>query len=431
MDVALPLLLLAALLLAGVPVSLSLLTSGFVGTYLVGGAGIALGIIRTEPFRETASYALITVPMFVLMAEFITKGRLAQDIFSSLQAWSGRVPGGAVVATVYAGAGLGAICGSSAAAASTMGKVAIPELRKLGYAAPFSVGAVAVAGTLAVMIPPSTVLLLYALLTDTSIGAMLLAGIVPGLFTATALALYVAFRARREVRSGTAHPGRAYSLREKLVSARSLWPFAVLILAVLGGIYTGVVSAIEASALGAACALVILAVLRRLTLRDVGDALRDTAHLSSMIFMIIVGAGIFGFFLTLARVPDQLADLMIDAGIGRWGILGLILLGIFVLGLFMDQIAIMSLTLPIVFPIVTGLGFDAIWFGIVFACLAEIGLVTPPLGLNVYVASAAGGETPETGFKGVWPFVLVMLGVLACLVAFPGLTQVFVPENLV
>lgn len=432
MDILIPFVLLFALLLAGLNVSLSLLAAGVVGIILVDSPTTALALFATEPFREAANYALVTIPMFILMAELITKGRIASDVFTALRAWTTRLPGGTAIATMYAGAGLGAVSGSSAASASMIGRVAIPELKREGNSPEFAVGSVAVAGTLAVMIPPSTVLLLYALLTGTSIAGMLFAGILPGLVTATILALYVLIRSRYVARSRPATAPAAHDARPVRAGRAllSIWPFAVLIVAILGSIYLGLASAIESSALGVLFSLVILVVMRRVSFADVLHALRDTVHLTSMIFMIIVGAGFFGVYLALSQVPVRLAETIAELGIGRWGVLLIILLAVFVLGFFMDQVAIMSLTLPIVFPIVSELGFNAIWFGVLFACLAEIGLVTPPLGLNVYVASSAGGEPPEVGFRGVWPFVLVLLGVVGLLIAVPDITYVLVPEGL-
>lgn len=430
MDILLPTLLLVSLLLIGVPIGFSLLISGAVGVAMVTSVTTTLALLQTAPFRETAHYALVTIPMFVLMAEFITKGGLAKDIFNSLKTWSGRVPGGAVMATVFASAGLGAICGSSAAAASTMGRVAIPELKGLGYSPSFAVGSVAVAGTLAVMIPPSTALLLYALLTGSSIGGMLIAGILPGILTALAYAAVAFVLARAAIRRGEASRGAAYAIRDKLLSSTTLWPFLVLVGTILAGIYTGVVSAIEAAGLGASMALLILVVLRRITFSEFIDSVKGTAHLTSMIFIIIAGAAIFGYFLTVARVPSMVLGSLTSAGIGRWGVLILILLGILVLGFFMDQIAILSLALPVVFPIIQDLGFNEIWFGVLFVALAEIGLVTPPMGLNVFVASAAGNESVETGFRGVWPYVGIQVLVVVVLLAFPAISLVLVPSGL-
>lgn len=430
LDVALPISLLVLLIIGGMPIGFALMISGTVGITMVTSWDVTLGVLQTAPFRDTASYALVTIPMFILMAEFITKGGLAKDIFEALKTWTGRLPGGAVVATIFASAGLGAICGSSAAAASTMGKVAVPELKRLGYSSSLSVGSVAVAGTLAIMIPPSTGLLLYALLTGTSIGGMLLAGILPGVLMACALAGVAFYRASTAIRRGEATRGQRYSVREKLRVSTTLWPFLILIFTILAGIYSGAVSAIEASALGAFVALLILIVLRRITFKEFVDASLSTGRLTSMIFIIIAGAGLFGYFLTVSRVPDHLLEAMLSAGFGRWAVLGVILFSIFVLGFFMDQIAILSLAIPIVFPIITELGFNAIWFGILFTCLAEIGLVTPPMGMNVFVASAASGESPEDGFRGTWPYVCMQLVVLMVLIAVPSISTFLVPAGL-
>lgn len=421
MTIALPLLLLLLFLLAGMPVGFALLTSGALGIMMVTSTDVMLGILATLPYRSMTSYSLVTIPMFVLMASFITKGGLGKDMFDSLRMWSGRLPAGSVVATIMASAGLGAICGSSAAAASTMGKVAIPELKRQGYSPELSVGSVAVAGTLAIMIPPSTGLILYAVLTEQSIGAMLLAGVVPGILLAVAMAGAVTLWAIRAQRVGTVPRGSAYSLKAKLYGSRLLWPFLVLVLAIVGGIYFGVVSAIEASALGALISLVLLIAMRRITGREILDSLKDTAYITTMIYTIIMGAHAFGEFLTLSAVPTKLLTSLTSVGLGRWGVLLVILLAILIMGFFMDQVAILSLAIPLVFPVIMALKFDPIWFGIIFTLLAEIGLVTPPMGLNVFVAAAAGEEDVSVGFRGIMPFLGVMFAVLVLLLVFPGI----------
>lgn len=422
MDLIIPIGVLLVLVLIGAPIAFALFASGIIGILLVSSPEVLFGMLQTVPFAEASHYGLLTIPMFILMAQFIARGGLAADIFNALTIWTGRLPGGQVIATIFGSAGLGAISGSSVAAASTMGKVAIPELKRSGYSPSFAVGSVAVAGTLAVMIPPSTALILYALLTETSIGSMLIAGIIPGIVTAIAFALVALVRTLQARRRGEAPRGARYSLAAKARATKTLWPFGVLIFGILYGIYSGIVSAIEASGLGAFLALVLLAALRRISIPQFIDAVRETVYLSSMIALIIVGATVFGYYLTLAGVPSLLVDSLTAAGLSKYPVL-FILLGVFLfLGFFMDQIAILSLMVPLSFPIVTGLGFDAVWFGILIVALAEIGLVTPPLGLNVFVASAAGGEPVEVGFRGVWHYVAAQLGVIGLLITFPAMS---------
>ncbi|CCG05202.1 TRAP transporter large permease [Blastococcus saxobsidens] len=430
MDIALPLVMLLVLLLAGMPIGFALLVTGALGISLVASPDTMLGVLQTLPYRSTTSYSLVTIPMFVLMANFITKGGLGRDIFESLRQWTGRLPGGSVIATIYASAGLGAICGSSAAAASTMGQVAIPELKRQGYSPALSVGAVAVAGTLAIMIPPSTGLIFYAILTEQSIGAMLIAGIVPGLIMALALSAGVLAWAIPGQRRGTIPRGTAFSLKQKLYSSRLLWPFVVLIVAIVGGIYFGVVSAIEASALGAAISLLMLVLLRRITWPEMVHGIKDTVYVTTMIYIIILGAHAFGQFLSMSRVPSRMLEALTTAGLGRWTVMLLILLAVLVMGFFMDQLAILSLSLPLIFPVIMELGFDPIWFGIVMILLAEIGLVTPPMGLNVFVAAGAANEPVEVGFRGIWPFVGIMFAVLALLLLVPDIATFMVPADL-
>jgi C4-dicarboxylate transporter DctM subunit len=415
-----PIALLLVLLALRLPVAFALIVAGSVGVYLAASMDAVVGLLQTIPYRSTTSYALLTIPMFILMAQFATHSGLTRDIFSSLRLWLGWLPGGLALSSLMASAGLAAVSGSSVASAATMAKVAVPEMRRHGYSATFALGSVATAGTLAVLIPPSTGLVLYGIITETSIGDMLLAGIIPGVVTTGILAAVIIGWGVRH--RGTVPAPTSATWVERFSSMRSFWPIPVLIVLVLGGIYSGAVTVVEASAVGASAMFVVLLISGGNRVQALHDALADTARITAMIFTIIFGAHVFGAYLSLAAIPQDLLALVQDAQLSKWAVLGFVVVLLLIMGCFMDQVAILVLTLPILFPLMTSLGFNPIWFGIVVIKLGEIGMITPPLGLNVFVASQAAGEPVEVGFRGVWRFFVAELFALAVLIAFPALS---------
>lgn len=417
MTTFVPLLLLVVLLALRLPVAFALLVSGIVGVGLESSFDAVLGSLETVPYRSSTQYALLTIPMFVLMAQFATYGGMTREIFRSLNLWLGRLPGGVALAALLGSAGMGAVSGSSVATAATMSRVSVPEMKRLGYSRSFALGAVSSAGTLAVMIPPSTGLVLYGLITDVSIGAMLLGGILPGILSTFAFAVLIISWAmrRRDLLPEVARP----TWRERLASLRGFWPIPPLIVLVLGGIYSGAVTVVEASAVGAMGMLVVLLALSRRRGRAISESLTETAQVTTMIFTIIFAAHIFGTYLSLAGIPQDLTSLIEGAELSRWAVLVLVSILLLIMGAFMDPVAIMVLTLPILFPVMTDLGFDPVWFGIVVIKIMEIGVITPPLGLNIFVAARAAGEPVEVAFAGIWRFVLVELVTLSILCAFP------------
>jgi C4-dicarboxylate transporter, DctM subunit len=420
MSTLLPLLLLVILLVVRLPVGFALILSSAVGILMNSSFDAMMGVLRTAPYRGTSSYVLVTIPMFILMAHFATQSGITNNIFSSLNKWLGRLPGGVALATVFASAGLGAISGSSAASAATMGRVAVPEMKRLGYDTKFALGAVAASGTLAIMVPPSNGLILYAIITQTSVGAMLIAGIIPGILSALLYALLVIYWA--STHKDMAPPSETYTWAERFRSLSSFWPLPVLIGLVLGGIYTGAVTVIEASAIGAFSTFIIMILMGRMQWQPFLNAIRRTAYTTTMIFTIIFGAHMFGNFLAMTQVPQRLITAAVDADVSRWLFLLAGLAVVLVLGFFMDQVAILVLTLPILFPLVMEFGFHAVWFGIIFTKVAEIGLITPPLGLNVFVTAGAANESVTTAFRGVWRFLIVDVFTLGLLLSLPILS---------
>ncbi|HYD67338.1 TRAP transporter large permease [Azospirillum sp.] len=409
--------LLFALLAIGTPVAFAMAAAGATGLAMIGGPAMVLGILKTAPFSVANSYEIITVPMFILMAEFVILSGVADDLFRAATAWVGRVPGGLGMATALAGAGFGAISGSSTAAAATLSSTSIPAMLKQGYEPRLAGGVVAISGTLAMLIPPSIALVLYGIIADVSIGALLVAGVVPGLLVTATIMLTVYLLVRLDPTRAPA--GRAYTLREKFASLSVAGPMLVLFMAVTGSIYLGLATPTEASGIGAFGAFLLAAKAGRLSREGVAKALTHAVHATCMILMIILGASIFGYFFTLTQTTQALVAWVGALDTSPWVIMALILFGYVILGCFMDQIAILILTVPVVLPVVVALGFDPVWFGVIVVVTAEVGMVTPPMGLNVFVVARYTRRPLSEIFEGVMPHVIAHVLLIALLTAFP------------
>lgn len=411
--------LLLALLAVGTPVAFAMAISGAVGLLWIGGPDMLLGILKTVPFSVANSYEVITIPMFILMAELVIFSGFADDLFEAAAAWVGRVGGGLAMATALAGAGFGAISGSSTASAAVLSSTTVPAMLKQGYEPSLAGGVVAISGTLAMLIPPSIALILYGIIANVSITALLIAGVIPGILVCLAIILTVAFLVWRDPRR--APPGRAYSVAEKLASLKVGGPLVALLLAVTGTIYSGIATPTEASGLGAFGALLLVIANHKLTTNGMARVLMRAANTSCMILAIVLGASIFGTFFTLTQTTQELVQLAAHLDVSRWIVMALILTGYVVLGCFMDQIAILILTVPVVLPVVTALGFDPVWFGVIVVVTAEVGMVTPPMGLNVFVVARCTGRPLAEVFAGVMPHVIAHFLLIALLTAFPVL----------
>ncbi len=417
MTAALITLLLFGLLAIGMPVAFTLAFTGALGLYAVGGWQAVSGVLATAPLSSVESYELISVPLFILMAEFVIMSGVADKLFAAAATWVGRVPGGLAMATALAGAGFGAISGSSTASAATLSSTTLPAMLRQGYDPKLSGGVVAISGTLAMLIPPSIALILYGIIADVSIGALLIGGVIPGILVTLVIIGTVWVLVLIEPR--LAPHGRAYTLREKLASLRVVGPMLFLFMAVTGVIYTGIATPTEASGLGAFGAFLIVLWERRFTRAGLARALLHAAHASCMIVMIIVCAKVFGYFFTLTQSTQLLVAWVSALDVSHWIILALILLGYLILGCLMDQVAILILTVPIVLPVIKALGFDPVWFGVIVILMAEVGLVTPPVGLNVFVVARYAKRPLAEIFGGVWPHVFGHLLLVVVLVAFP------------
>ncbi len=415
------LLLLVFLLATGMPVAFALGISGSVGLYMLGGLDLVLGILQNTPYDNVSVFLFTTIPMFILMAELMTASKITDDIFYASNKWLGHFPGGLAIATVFAGAGLGAVSGSSTASAATLASSAVPEMKKYGYKTHFSMGVASISGTLAIMIPPSITLILYGILTDTGVGELLIAGIIPGIITALGYVVTILFWVKMKPDVAPKSIKKA-PIKERVSSLKPIWPMLILMTVVIGGIYSGFVTATEAGALGAFATFAVALLMKRLKVKSTQNAFTRALKSTAMIMMIIFMAMIFSYFLTMTQVTQHLIQFVEVSGVSRWVVLAIVVLLYLVLGIFMDQAAILILTLPFTFPLITSLGFDPIWFGIIVTKTAEIGLVTPPVGLNVFVASGAAGEDVSEGFRGVTRFVIIDLILLVILILLPVLS---------
>ncbi|MDB5512634.1 MAG: transporter large permease [Enterovirga sp.] len=407
------------LLAIGTPVGFAMAISGALGLYLVGGFPMLSGILQTVPISSVSSYELITIPMFLLMAEFVLLSGVADDLFRAAAAWMGRVRGGLAMATALAGAGFGAICGTSTASAATLSSTSLPAMLKQGYEPKMAAGVVAISGTLAMLIPPSVALVIYGLLAEVNIGGLLIGGIIPGILVTFTIMATVWFLVWQDPsRAPEASP---VTWAEKFRMLRVVAPMVILFGMVTGVIYTGVATPTEASALGAIGAFGIALWYGKVDHVTLPRTLLRAAHGSCMIAMILLGAHIFGYFFTLTQVTQNLVNWVGALEVSRWIIIAVILFGYIILGMFMDQIAILVLTVPIVVPLIKTLGFDPLWFGIVKIVTAEIGMITPPIGLNCFVVARYSGRPVGEVFHGSLPHFIAHIIAIAILTAFPDI----------
>jgi tripartite ATP-independent transporter DctM subunit len=411
--------LLFGLLAIGTPVGFAMAFSGSIGLMIVGGTAALFGILQTAPLSTVSSYELITIPMFLLMADLVLLSGVADDLFETASAWVGRIPGGLGMATALAGAGFGAICGTSTASAATLSSTSLPAMIRQGYEPKMAAGVVAISGTLSMLLPTSVALVIFGLLAEVNIGKLLISGIVPAiLVTITIMATIYLL-----VWQDPSRAPRTVSVpwRKRFELLWQVSPMVVLFSIVTGTIYLGVATPTEASAFGAFGAFVLAIAKRKITPTSLYRTLLRASHGTCMIVMILVGASIFGYFFTLTHVTQDLVAWVGSLPTSRWVIITLILCGYIVLGSFMDQIAILVLTVPIVIPLIKTLGFDPIWFGVIKIVTAEVGMITPPVGLNCFIVARYANRPVAEVFHGTFPHFIAHLIVIAILVAFPSI----------
>lgn len=464
-------LILLALLATGVPVAFALAVSGALGIFVFSGSDIASSTLANLPYRSTANAALVIIPMFVLMGILAEKARIAEDVFLIGHRLLKRFPGGLALASLFACAAFGAVSGSSVATAATIGRMSIGQMQKYGYSTSFAAGVVAAGGTLSFLIPPSIVLVLYALLTGESVGAMLLAGIVPGLLSVIVFGVLITTRAKlkpslvggaktnvqsfaganakstpnqvsvnkrsdRDVGSTDPNTDAAFveddvdqefaKMAEKRQGYAGALKIALLFSVVIGGIYFGILTATESAAIGAVLALIMLLfdgfrVGRKALLVNIKDSLSEAASLSSFIFAILIGASIFTYFLVSAGVPSSFAQWVISLDPPPALVVLLLLVLMIPLGMFLDSLSVLLIVVPLAYPVVTALGYDGIWFGILMVKMVELGLITPPVGMNAFVLAGTKGVTLEDAFRGILWFIPTEIVIVLILFTFPDL----------
>ena len=415
-------------LIARLPVGMALLVVGFAGIWAISGQRAAIATMSSETFSSVSAYSLSVIPLFVLMGNVAGAAGYSQRLYEAANAWVGRFRGGLASATVVGCASFAAVSGSSVATAVTIGRVALPEMKRFGYADGLSTGAVAAGGTLGILIPPSTGFVLYAVLTEESIGKLFIAGILPGVLLSLLFVITITLITFINPEQGPSGPRT--SGRDKLLATWGSLPLVGVILVSIGGIYLGVFTPVEAAGIGAALVMLLALASGTLSIRHLPTILLDTVTMTAMLYLIIIGAHVFGPFLALTHIPATLATLLQELGLGPYSTLLLILVGYIILGMFFDGLAMLVVTLPVVYPIITGLGFDPIWFGVIAVIVIEMGLITPPVGINVFVVKGVADGVPMvTIFRGVSPFWFAMAIGLLLLVLFPEIA-LYLPSQM-
>lgn len=407
-----------ALMLLRVPVGMAMGLVGVVGYSYVVGVWPALKLVGQTSLRTVSDYTFGVIPMFMLMGALVTVSGVSRELFKAANSMIGHLRGGLGVATVLACGGFAAISGSSVATAATFSSVAYPEMRRFNYPQSFSTGVIAAGGTLGAMLPPSTVLAVYAILTEQDIGKLFMAGIIPGLLAIAMYVLTIAIIVR--VRPDWLPRGEHRNWAERSADLKNVWAPVLLFVFVIGGLYGGFFTPTEAGGVGASGAFLLGLARRRLDRAKIREALLSATRTAAAVFTVLIGALLFGYFLTVTQTPQKITDFLAHLGLGRYGILLVLMLMYLLLGCLMDAMAMIILTVPIVFPVITHLGFDPIWFGIVIVMTVELGLIHPPVGMNVFVIKSVVHDVSfATIFRGVAPFIVTDLLRLAIIIAFP------------
>ena len=421
---------LLGLIFLRVPIGLAMAACGLVGAYLIyGNPAPILSQLKQVTYSTFSNYNLSVIPLFLLMGQFAALGGLSQALFKAAEAWIGHRKGGVAMAAVGACAGFGAICGSSLATAATMGQVALPELKRAGYSGALSTACLAAGGTLGILIPPSVVLVIYAILTEQNIAKLFLAAFIPGILAAIGYMIVIAIYVR--VKPDSAGKMAPLPMAERWKATVKVWPVMVIFLSVVGGIYTGLFTPTEGAAIGAFGTGVAAWAAGGINRKTLIDAIMGTAIATGMIFMIVLGAGLYNTFLALSQLPQEMAQWVLSLGMSPWLVLATVLIVYLLLGCVMDSLSMILLTIPIFFPMIMGLDFGlspeetAIWFGILVLIVVEVGLITPPVGMNLFVINNMAKDIPISHtYRGVMPFVLSDLVRTAILAAFPAITLI-------
>lgn len=411
--------LLLLLLMMGMPIAFMMMFVGFLGIWYLTSLGAALPIVAQTLYSVSSHYPYTIIPLFILMGSFAGAAGITRELYVTFDKWFRRLPGGLGVATIAACAGFAAVSGSSVAAAAAMGNVALPEMRRFGYAPRLATGVVAAGGTLSFLIPPSLGFVVYGMLTEQSIGKLLISGILPGIVLSLAYSAVVIGWVMIDPKIAPASPGRV-SFREKILALKGIWETALVFFLVMGGIYLGFINPTEAGAVGAFALFVIVALKGRLTRKAVLACLLEAGRITVMVLFLVAGATVFSYFLAISTIPATVSAWIAGLEVSRYVVLAIIIGIYFVLGCFLDSVSMMVLTLPVVFPVVVALNFHPIWFGVVAVLMMEAGLITPPVGLNVYTLAGIAKDVPMAEiFKGATPFLISILVTAVVLTIFP------------
>jgi len=427
-EASLGLLAMLILAFARVPLAIAMGLVGFAGLWWMRGLNPAMASVTSTVYESGFEYTLSVVPLFILMGNFVTRAGMSRELYRAAYTLVGHFRGGLGMATVMACAGFGSVCGSSIATAATMTKVAYPSMKEHGYSGQLAAGAIAAGGTLGILIPPSTILVIYGLVTETNIGKLFAAGFIPGVLAVLMMCLTIAFLTWRNPELGPAAERSSWT--ERLSAFKDVWAVAVLFVVVMGGIYGGVFTTTEGAGVGAFGAFLIALLRGSLNFKVTLEILTDSARTTGMLFMILVGALVFANFMNFTSMPNDLKNLVSSYNISPLTVMIFICAIYVILGAAMEELSIVLLTLPVFFPLVVSLGFDPVWFGIVIVLVVMIGLISPPVGMNMFVVRNMLPElSTMTVFKGVLPFVYTLIAVLALLVAFPQIA-LFLPQAL-
>ncbi|KKE77706.1 TRAP transporter large permease [Bacilli bacterium] len=407
-----------------IPVAITLIIVSLIGTTIIRGWDVAFAQLGRTPFDTSSAYSLSVIPLFILMGMVLSNTGIGKDLYRVVDSWIGHLRGGLAMATIGTAAIFSSISGSLNATTATVAKIALPEMEKYKYKSGLSTASVAAGGTLGILIPPSVILILYGILTREPIGALLISGIIPGVLQILLFVITVAILVRRDPSIAPPRELKADN-SERINNLKNIWAFAVLFFITIGGIYLGVFTPTEAAGVGAFGALVVALISRKLKWQNLKDALEETVRLTAFIFLILMGANLFGQFLAISRIPVVLTSFFANLDMNPYLILIGILAVLLVLGCFIDGMALMVITLPILYPIITELGFNGIWFGVIMIMVINLGALTPPLGISVYVIKGvAKNVSLQTIFKGVVPMIIAMIVCVGILIVFPQLVTI-------
>lgn len=419
--------LLVFLLFLGMPIAFVMMLVGFLGIGYLTSINAALPVVANTVYETASFYPYTIIPLFILMGGFAGNAGITRELYQTFDKWFRRLPGGLGIATIVSCAFFAALSGSSVAAAAAMGNIAIPEMRRFKYAPKLAVGTVAAGGTLSFLIPPSLGFVVYGMLTEQSIGKLLISGIFPGIFLSLAFIVVIIVQVKMDPSLAPATPGEV-SFKEKILALQGIWETLLVFFIVMGGIYLGFINPTEAGAIGATALLIIILLKKKLTLKNLSASLFEAARISVLVLFLVAGASVFSYFLALSTIPMAVSSWMGGLEVSRYVILTIIILIYLILGCFLDAISMMVLTMPVIFPVIKALGFDPIWFGVICVIMMEAGLITPPVGLNVYTLAGVAKDVPmQTIFRGAAPFLISMIAVVILITIFPKIA-LFLPN---